>query len=117
MNGKPCGVPQTAQGSLSILAPVVQAPVVRAAPATSRRSVVTLPFEAPTQARSLVVSHRFPAGASYTPGSSRLGSQPIADPSQGASGKMAGLETDPAQRRRSRRALIGWKATPTWASQ
>ena len=88
VGGKPCGVPQTAQGSLSILAPVVQAPVVRAAPATSRRSVVTLPFEAPTQARSLVVSHRFPAGAAYTPGSSRLGSQPIADPSQGASGKV-----------------------------
>ncbi len=93
VGGKPCGVPQTAQGSLSILAPVVQppvaqAPVVRTAPAMSRRSTVTLPFEAPVQARSLVVSHRFPAGAAYTPGSSRLGSLPIADPSQGASGKV-----------------------------
>ena len=90
VGGKPCGVPQTAQGSVSVLAPIVQVqpPIVRTAPATSRRSVVTLPFEAPVQARSLVVSHRFPEGAAYTPGSSRLGSQPIPDPSQGASGKV-----------------------------
>ncbi len=81
VNGVPCGVPQTAQGTLSVLAPVA-----RTAPAVSRRSTVTLPFDAPTQARTLVVSHRFPAGATYTPGSSKLDGRPIADPSQGAGG-------------------------------
>ncbi|WP_407569076.1 DUF11 domain-containing protein [Deinococcus altitudinis] len=94
VNGVPCGVAQTAQGTLSVVAPaapvvpvpVVEVPVARSAPAMSRRSTVTLPFEAPAQARSLVVAHRFPEGAAYTSGSSRLNGRPIADPAQGAGG-------------------------------
>ncbi|MGY2892827.1 DUF11 domain-containing protein [Deinococcus sp. UYEF24] len=98
VNGVACGVAQTAQGNLSVLPPlalapvapdpVVEVPVVRSAPAMSRRSTVTLPFEAPPQARSLVVEHRFPEGATYTPGSSKLNGAPIADPAQGASGNV-----------------------------
>ena len=98
VNGVPCGVAQTAQGNLSVLAPVIPAPVVpdpvvevpiiRSAPAMSRRSIVTLPFEAPAQARSVVVAHRFPEGATYTSGSSKLNGTPIADPAQGASGNV-----------------------------
>lgn len=78
VNGVPCGVAQTAQGNLKVIVPV--------APVVSRRSTVTLPFDAPTQARTLVVSHRFPQDAAYVPGSSRLNGQPIADPAQGAGG-------------------------------
>ncbi|WP_424951281.1 DUF11 domain-containing protein [Deinococcus sp.] len=90
VNGVPCGTAQTAQGNLT-----VNAPVARTAPAISRRSTVTLPFEAPTQARTLVVGHRFPEGATYTPGSSKLNGKAIADPSQGASGRI--YWTIPAQ--------------------
>ncbi|WP_407540291.1 DUF11 domain-containing protein [Deinococcus radiomollis] len=96
VNGVPCGVAQTAQGNLNVVAPlvaapvvpdpVIEVPVVRSAPAMSRRSTVTLPFEAPAQARSVVVAHRFPEGAAYTAGSSKLNGQPIADPAQGTSG-------------------------------
>ena len=84
VNGVPCGAPQTAVGSVTVLLP--PPPPVRTAPAVARHSTVTLPFDAPTQARSLVVSHRFPEGASYLPGSSRLNGQPIPDPLQGAGG-------------------------------
>ncbi|GGJ83653.1 COG1470 family protein [Deinococcus aquiradiocola] len=83
LNGVPCGTPQTAQGLVQVLKP---AP--RPAPTAQRRSTVTLPFTAPTQARTLVVSHAFPDGATYVPGSSRLNGQPIPDPLQGASGRL-----------------------------
>jgi hypothetical protein len=82
VGGVPCGVPQTADGTQEVLKPVVANP----APSVSRRSTVSLPFEAPVQARSLIVSHRFPPEASYTPGSSKLNSQSISDPVQGPSG-------------------------------
>ncbi|WP_261663144.1 DUF11 domain-containing protein [Deinococcus sp. Marseille-Q6407] len=52
----------------------------------TRTSEVQLPFTAPAQAQSLIVSHRLPEGATYQPGSARLNGQPLADPLAGASG-------------------------------
>lgn len=56
--------------------------------AEQRTSTVLLPFDAPAQARELVLAHLPPAGATYLPGSSRLNGQPVADPRRGASGTL-----------------------------
>ena len=65
-------------------APVL--PAEAQAPAVLRRSTVSLPFDVPAQALTVVVAHRLPAGATPVPGSSLLGGKPVADPVQGASG-------------------------------
>ncbi|GBF05984.1 hypothetical protein DAERI_060244 [Deinococcus aerius] len=53
-----------------------------------RTSTVLLPFDAPTQARELVIAHTVPAGATYVPGSARLDDQPIPDPLRGPGGTL-----------------------------
>ncbi|WP_104991547.1 hypothetical protein [Deinococcus sp. NW-56] len=53
-----------------------------------RTSSVLLPFDAPAQAREIVIAHLPPAGAAYLPGSSRLDGQPVPDPRRGTSGTL-----------------------------
>ncbi|OLV19012.1 DUF11 domain-containing protein [Deinococcus marmoris] len=91
-----CPRPQTVTGQLIAAqpvpapapAPVVTPPTPQPAPAVSRTSVVSLPFDAPAQAREIVIAHAIPEGASFVAGSSRLDGQPIADPRRGASGTL-----------------------------
>lgn len=59
-----------------------------AAPAVSRSSVVSLPFDAPAQAREVVIAHAVPDGAAFVPGSSRLDGAPLADPLRGPGGTL-----------------------------
>ncbi|ANE42764.1 COG1361 family protein [Deinococcus puniceus] len=93
LNSPSCPAPQTVGGLLTaapvpVPAPVVVVPEVRPAPAQVRESVVSLPYDAPTRTNELVISHLPPAGATVTPGSSRLNKQPIADPMVGPSGTL-----------------------------
>lgn len=74
-----CAVPQGVTSRITVDAP-------RVVHNAQRSSEVLLPFTAPRQAESLVVSHRVPEGARYVPGSARLGVTPIADPKVGGSG-------------------------------
>ncbi|SEJ44073.1 hypothetical protein SAMN04488058_10839 [Deinococcus reticulitermitis] len=53
-----------------------------------RKSSVLLPFDAPAQAREVVIAHTPPAGATYLPGSSRLDGHPVPDPRRGTSGTL-----------------------------
>ncbi|WP_425146369.1 DUF11 domain-containing protein [Deinococcus sp.] len=112
VNGVACGVPQTSQTAFvaltpaplpqppSVEVPAVEVPLVEVpvhpAPEVLRRSTVTLPFRVPVSARSLVVGHAFPAGASYVAGSSKLDGQPLPDPLVGASGQVYYVITPPA---------------------
>ncbi|QFP78177.1 DUF11 domain-containing protein [Deinococcus sp. AJ005] len=89
-----CPRPQTVAGQLVAVqpvpapAPLVTPPPPRPTPAVSRTSVVSLPFDAPAQAREVVIAHAIAEGASFVAGSSRLDGQPIADPRRGASGTL-----------------------------
>ena len=91
-----CPRPQTVIGQLIAAqpvpapapAPVVMPPKPQPAPVVSRTSVVSLPFDAPAQAREIVIAHAVPEGASFVAGSSRLDGQSIADPRRGASGTL-----------------------------
>ncbi|ULH14490.1 DUF11 domain-containing protein [Deinococcus sp. KNUC1210] len=99
VNGVACGVAQTSEVAFTALtpAPVVTPPaVVRTAPDIQRTSVVSLPFHAPTLARTLVVAHSFPSVASYVPGSSKLDGKAIADPVVGPSGRVYWVIPTPA---------------------
>ncbi|WP_322473255.1 hypothetical protein [Deinococcus sp. AB2017081] len=58
----------------------------RTLPAAVRISTVTLPFNAPGQARDVVVAQALPPGATLVTGSSRLDGQVVADPLIGTSG-------------------------------
>ncbi|WP_293915375.1 hypothetical protein [Deinococcus sp.] len=58
------------------------------APQFQRTSTVSLPFEAPVEARELIVAHDLPTGASYQAGSAQLGGKAIADPLVGAQGRL-----------------------------
>nr|WP_244977248.1 DUF11 domain-containing protein [Deinococcus humi] len=94
-----CSRPQTVMGQLVAVEPapvplLVPAPVVTSPapqsvePSVSRSSVVSLPFDAPAQAREVVIAHVLPEGATFVPGSSRLDAQPIPDPRRGPSGTL-----------------------------
>ncbi|WP_420595133.1 hypothetical protein [Deinococcus sp.] len=61
---------------------------VSPAPDIVRQSTVSLPFEAPVDARELVIVHSLPTGATYLPGSARLDEQLLADPLIGAKGQL-----------------------------
>ena len=50
-----------------------------------RRSTVSLPFDAPAEAREVVLAQAVVDGADYVPGSSRLNGQPVPDPVRGPS--------------------------------
>ncbi|THF68065.1 DUF11 domain-containing protein [Deinococcus sp. Arct2-2] len=98
LNSPSCPAPQTVGGLLTaapvpvpesvVPEPIVVVPEVRPAPAQVRESVVSLPYNAPTRSNELVISHLPPAGATVTPGSSRLNKQPIPDPVVGPSGTL-----------------------------
>ncbi|GHF40659.1 hypothetical protein HNQ07_001576 [Deinococcus metalli] len=105
-----CAATQTVQGTVLAHAapqpapaaptPVVDAPApaeavtvplpspaaAPALPAVERVSTVTLPFDAPGQARELVVAQAIPDGAALVPGSSRVDGEVVADPLRGPSG-------------------------------
>ncbi|UQN07230.1 DUF11 domain-containing protein [Deinococcus sp. QL22] len=101
-----CAATQNVSGTLAVQAPapvavagpvpVSTAPINPAptpaepapAPEARRASTVTLPFDAPQQAREIVVAHTPPGGATFVTGSSRLNGQPLADPRRGASGQL-----------------------------
>lgn len=72
-----CPVTQESTAQVSVQTP--PAPI-------KRSSEVLLPFTAPVQAQSLIVSHRVPAGAAYQPGSARLNGAALPDPRVGGSG-------------------------------
>ncbi|ADY25394.1 hypothetical protein Deipr_0221 [Deinococcus proteolyticus MRP] len=72
-----CPVTQESSTQLRVQAPP---------PEITRSSEVLLPFSAPAQAQSLIVSHRLPTGASYQPGSARLNGAALPDPQVGPSG-------------------------------
>ncbi|MFC6618223.1 hypothetical protein [Deinococcus radiophilus] len=78
LNSGACAVLQTSVAPVRVVA--------TPPPAISRSSEVFLPFTAPVQAQTLIVSHRVPAGASYLPGSARLGTEVLPDPLVGPSG-------------------------------
>jgi len=59
-----------------------------AEPTSQRTSTIDLPFDAPTQARELVIAQVLPAGASYVPGSARLDGERLQDPLRGQSGTL-----------------------------
>ena len=63
-------------------------PTVTNAPEVLRASSVSLPFEAPIEARELVVSHSLPLGAQYLPGSATLDGKTIADPLMGSQNRL-----------------------------
>ncbi|MDO4263844.1 MAG: DUF11 domain-containing protein, partial [Deinococcus sp.] len=73
-----CPVTQESSAQLSVTAPP--------APTLVRSSEVLLPFSAPAQAQSLIVSHRLPEGTRYQPGSARLNGAALPDPQLGRSG-------------------------------
>ncbi len=72
--------------SVSAQSAAVPLPAPPIATAEERLSTVTLPFQAPAQAREVVLAQALPAGSTYVPGSSRLDGQPLADPRRGPSG-------------------------------
>ncbi|WP_235910348.1 DUF11 domain-containing protein [Deinococcus kurensis] len=80
-----CAATQTASAQVQASAPT---PDPTPAPQATRRSVVTLPFDAPTQATELVIAHAPPSGAGYVPGSARLNGQALPDPQRGPSGTL-----------------------------
>ncbi len=80
-----CAATQTASAQVQVSAPT---PDPTPAPQATRRSVVTLPFDAPTQAAELVIAHAPPSGATYVPGSARLNGQALPDPQRGPSGAL-----------------------------
>ncbi|WP_245616372.1 DUF11 domain-containing protein [Deinococcus radiopugnans] len=88
-----CSRPQVVTGRLMAAEPAPM-PVPAAVPApavtrsVTRTSVVSLPFDAPAQAREVIIAHAVPAGATFVPGSSRLDGQATADPRRGASGAL-----------------------------
>jgi hypothetical protein len=59
-----------------------------AGPEVRRSSEISLPFEAPVEARELVIAHDLPTGSTYQPGSARLGGKVIADPLLGRQGRL-----------------------------
>ncbi|WP_161881547.1 hypothetical protein [Deinococcus alpinitundrae] len=58
------------------------------APEVLRASSVSLTFEAPIEARELVVAHSLPLGAQYLPGSAALDGKPVADPLLGSQNRL-----------------------------
>ncbi|SMB85586.1 hypothetical protein [Deinococcus hopiensis] len=56
-----------------------------AAASEQRTSTIHLPFEAPVQARELVIAQQVPSGAQYIPGSARLNGVVTADPKRSSS--------------------------------
>ncbi|WP_221089327.1 DUF11 domain-containing protein [Deinococcus aquaedulcis] len=90
-----CAATQTVGGALAVQpAPAQPAPAQPVtpeptpAPEARRTSTVSLPFDAPVQARELVVAHRVPQGAEFVVGSSRLNGQALPDPVRGPSGTL-----------------------------
>ncbi|PTA67413.1 DUF11 domain-containing protein [Deinococcus arcticus] len=89
-----CAATQTVGGTLAVAAPALPTPAQPAAPEPApapearRASTVSLPFDAPVQARELVVAHRLPEGAEFVAGSSRLNGQALPDPLRGPSGAL-----------------------------
>ena len=84
-----CPRPQTAIGQVLAVEPAPATMATLPAPRSlTRSSVVTLPFDAPAQAREVVIAHAVPTGATFVPGSSRSDGQPMADPLRGASGTL-----------------------------
>ncbi|MFC6591806.1 DUF11 domain-containing protein [Deinococcus lacus] len=78
LNSGVCAVTQNSSGVLRVAAP----------PTVQRSSEVYLPFDAPVQAKTLIVAHRIPAGATYQMGSARLDDRPLEDPIQGPNGTL-----------------------------
>lgn len=60
----------------------------KVAPESKRRSIVSLPFNAPAEARELVIAHVLPLGATYLSGSAKLGDTPLPDPLVGKQGQL-----------------------------
>lgn len=73
-----CPVEQKSAGQIVVSTP--------APPVITRSSEVLLPFHAPTEARTLIVSHRLPEGGKYQVGSARLNGEALPDPLVGPSG-------------------------------
>lgn len=92
-----CAAVQTAAGQVTAQAESTPEPTPETptAPQVSRLSTITLPFDAPRQARELVIAHALPAGADFVPGSSKLDGQPIADPKRGSSGTLYWVLAEP----------------------
>ncbi|GHF88169.1 hypothetical protein GCM10017782_26770 [Deinococcus ficus] len=91
LNTPACPAPQQVTGQVTAQAPQPVTPTPEPAPAApemARSSVVTLPFDAPGNASSLVVAHALPEGATYVPGSARLDGQLLTDPVRGPSGTL-----------------------------
>lgn len=72
LNTPACPVPQQVEGRLQVTPPP--------APAQSRSSIVTLPFDVPRESKVMTITHTVPTGASYVQGSSKLDGQPVPDP-------------------------------------
>lgn len=75
-----CAAVQTVRGSVQSGA--------RELPPLARSSTLTLPFDAPAQAQTVLIAQALPQGASYVPGSSTLNGKSVADPLRGDSGKL-----------------------------
>ena len=85
----PNEVPQIEVAQAAVTqADALQADGTSAAPAISRSSTVSLPFDAPRESQRVTVAQRLPAGATLVPGSSRLDGQPVAEPLRGPSGTL-----------------------------
>ncbi|PNY82980.1 DUF11 domain-containing protein [Deinococcus koreensis] len=91
----------TAQEALPVPQPPVEPAPAAPAPAQRRLSTVSLPFDAPGQARELVVAQTLPEGALLQPGSSRLDGRPIPDPLRGPSGRWYWTLPQPALQAKS----------------
>lgn len=72
----------------AVNAPAAEGSITTNAPEISRQSTVTLPFEAPIEARELVVAHSLPLGSQYVFGSARLDGKATADPLLGVQGQL-----------------------------
>ncbi|MBZ9712400.1 DUF11 domain-containing protein [Deinococcus multiflagellatus] len=85
-----CAATQTVGGALAVQPVPAQpaTPEPTPAPEARRASTVSLPFDAPVQARELVVAHRVPQGAEFVAGSSRVNGQALPDPVRGPSGTL-----------------------------
>lgn len=85
LNTPACPASQQVNGQLTVQpAPEPE----RETPQVSRRSTISLPFDAPAQSRELIIAHALPAGASYVAGSSQLNGQALPEPQRGPSGTL-----------------------------